>query len=114
MARVEMPNSLARSAIANRSRLSLSGLFTACPLHCLVLLAQLLLGKLADECLWQLVLEDDLARHFKLVELVLEKFLQLPLCCGHVRLELDEGDGDFAAARVLSTDHADFVYRFMG
>src|SRR3569833_384352 len=109
MARVEMPNSRARSAIANRSRVSLSRRFTLFPLHRLVLLAQLLLAELADEGLGQLDLEDDLAWHFKLVEPLANEFLELGLADRLARLELDEGHGSFAAIFVTHADDVGLV-----
>src|SRR3569623_894812 len=104
MARVEIPNSRARSAIAKSSRFSLSRRFTLFPLHRLVLLAQLLLAELADECFGQLVLEDDLARHFKLVEPLVDELLQFGLGDRLIRLELDEGNRSLAAIVVLDAD----------
>src|ERR1044072_3803092 len=104
MARVEMPNSRARSAIAKRSRFSLSGRFTFLSLHRLVLVAQLFLGKLADERFGQLVLEDDLARHFKLVEPFADELLELGIGDRLTVLELDEGHRRLAAILVRHAD----------
>src|SRR6185312_3652927 len=109
MARVEMPNSRARSAMAKRSRFSPSRRFTRLPLHRLILLAQLLLAELADERFRQLVLEDDLARHFKLVESFADEFAQLGVGDAGARLELDEGDGHLAAIVIGKTDDVRLV-----
>src|SRR5205085_10436818 len=99
-----MPNSRARSAIAKRSRFSLSRRFTLRPLHRLVLLAQLLLGELADERFRQVVLEDDLARHFKLVQTLADERLQLLLRNGLPGLQLDEGHRRFAPMFIRHPD----------
>src|SRR5688500_12012250 len=99
MARVEMPNSLARSAIAKRSRFCGSGRFTlGRPLA--VLLAEFFLTQLADQGLGQRVLEDDLARHFELVDLFGKEFLELGLGGRLPLLELDEGHRRLAAVIV--------------
>src|SRR5690606_27408659 len=97
MARVEMPNSRARSAMEKRSRLSCSGRFTALLFHGRVFLAQFLLAQLADQRLGQLVPEDDLPGHFQLVEPVGEELLQLALGDGAALAQLDEGDRRLAA-----------------
>src|ERR1700712_4985958 len=114
MARVEMPNSRARSAMAKRSRFSLSRRFTLFPLHCLVLLAELFLAELADERFGQLVLEDDLARHFKFVETIGDEFLQLRLAYRLPGLQFDEGDHGFAAMVVGHADDRGFIDRGAG
>src|SRR3569833_4291902 len=114
MARVEIPNSRARSAIAKRSRFSLSRLFSLHPLHRLVLLAQLLLAELADERFGQLVLENDLAWHFKLVETLADEFAQLCLAHGLAGLELDERHRCLAAVLVLDADDVGFIDSRMG
>src|SRR3954469_15477503 len=109
-----MPNSRARSAIAKRSRFSLSRRFTLLPLHRLVLLAQLLLAEFADERFGQLVLEDDLARHFKLVETLADEFFELGLGDRLARLQLYEGHCRFAAILVVDTNHVGLVHRRIG
>src|SRR5690606_13860595 len=69
MARVEMPNSRARSAIAYSSRPSGSALFTVVHLR-LIFLPQFLLRQLADQGLGEGVPEMDLPRQFEPIELV--------------------------------------------
>src|SRR5689334_7007993 len=115
MARVEMPNSRARSAMANRSRFSLSRRFTGLALlHGRVLIAQLLLAELADERLGKLILEDDLARHFQLVETLTDELLQFCFADGAPVLELDEGDAGLAAILVGHANDVGFVDRRVG
>src|SRR5690242_16188823 len=114
MARVEMPNARARSAIAKRSRFSPSRRFTLFPLHRLILIAQLLLAELADERFGQLVLEDDLARHFKLVEALADELLQLCLGDRLSCLQLDERYCRFAAIVVFHADDVAFIDRRVG
>src|SRR5215216_7486723 len=114
MARVEMPNSRARSAIANRSRFSLSGRFTAFSLHRLVLVAQLFLAELADERFGELVLEDDLARHLEFVEPLADERLELGLADRLPLLELDECHRSLAAILVRHADDVGFVHGRIG
>src|SRR5688572_14937003 len=103
MARVEMPNSFARSAIANSSGFSTSTLFTSRPFafSAFIILAQVLFRELADHGLGQLVPEDDLPGHFELGEVVLEEGFKALLVKGFPGLELDIGDGRLAAIFVL-------------
>src|SRR5690606_5741930 len=109
MARVEMPNSRARSAMAKSSRLSCSGRFTLLLFPRRVFLAELFLAQLADERFRQLVLEDDFARHLKLVELVCKEAFEFGLAHHRSGAELDEGNGRFAAMRVRHADHVVLV-----
>src|SRR5690606_33524927 len=109
MARVEMPNSRARSAMAKSSRLSCSGRFTLLLFPRRVFLAELLLAQLADERFRQLVLEDDFARHLKLVELVCKEAFEFGLAHHRSRAEFDEGNGRLAAMIVRHTDHVVLV-----
>src|SRR5690606_15004290 len=112
MARVDMPNSLARSAMANKSRLSASSLFNVsspAPDGLFVILTQILLGELADHGLGQLVPEDDLARHFELGKALLEERLESVRAQRLAFLELDIGHGRLAAIGVLDPDHIGLV-----
>src|SRR5690606_13028973 len=113
MARVEMPNSFARSAMANSSALSASILFTSGPFAPgpFIVVSQLVLGQLTDHGLGQLVPEDDFARHFELGEVFLQEGLEVTFAEGLPFVKLDIGHRSLAAIFVLYADDVGLVYR---
>src|SRR5690606_4317461 len=112
MARVEMPNSRARSAIAYSSRPSGSALFTVVHLR-LIFLPQFLLRQLADQGLGEGVPEMDLPRQLEPIELVGQELPELRLRRPRAIDELHEGYWRLAAAVVGHADDCAFVNRRM-